>query len=199
MYNCMFSAHCTEDVCDEACPILAETSYLFERNDIKITSEVFRQSDAILDKATECLRVANSTKLLTVEAKKTVGTADSLTYCAICENWKGSQLHCTVYNLRYAKYLDMMKDSWNRSKNSKNGDLEYMRIFITMSKVLIISGMDFVNFKDFESQTLLNLLQEREDNEKTTIVVVPSINSLIGTGPFFDRLKQELREARNDR
>ena len=41
MENCIFSAHCTEEKCDAACPIYAETSYLLERNGINLSNFVF--------------------------------------------------------------------------------------------------------------------------------------------------------------
>lgn len=36
MNNCIFTAHCTETICDKACPILVETSYLLERNGLSL-------------------------------------------------------------------------------------------------------------------------------------------------------------------
>lgn len=192
MYNCIFSAHCTEDICDTACPILVETTNLLDRNNIKIKSDIFKISEENYTKAKTTLKKALATNLVVIEAKKTVVTADLITYCAICEHWQGSQLHCTVYNLRYAKYLDTLKSSWSSKQEAEC--IEYEKIFMNTAKVLVISGMDFVNFKDFESQTLLSLLQSREDGDKSTIIVIPSVNNLIGSGAFFERLKQELKE-----
>lgn len=195
MHNCIFSAHCTEDTCDQACPILAETSYLLERNNITFKSPVFKMKDTTVDICNEHLhRLETNDRFIAVDTSDTVGLSDCLTYCAICQNWKGSQLHCTVYHLRYGKYLETMKASWNRK--SESAQLEYMRIFSESASILIVSGLDYVNFKDFESQTLLALLQSRDSDAKSTIVVVPT-NSILGNGLFYERLKLEISEAKN--
>lgn len=194
MDNCIFSAHCTQLVCDKACPILAETSYLLDRNDIHMSSPTFRQDirhvNFYLDKL-------NETKSFSaVTAQNTVAAAELLTYCAICQNWKGSQLHCTVYNLRYSQYLDMLKQSWTTKVESE--DLEYTRIWASSARVLVISNLDYVSFGDFESQTLLNLIQSRSKPDQKTLIVIPDVSNLVGKGSFFDLLKRKLRGEGGD-
>lgn len=190
MDNCIFSAHCTQLTCDKACPILAETSYLLDRNDIHISSPTFRQDvrhfNFYLNKLEEKKR------FMVLSAQDTVAAAELITYCAICQNWKGSQLHCTVYNLKYSQYLDMLKQSW--TTKVEPDELEYMKIWSGSSKILVISNMDYVNFGDFESQTLLNLLQSRSRVDQQTIIVCPDINNLVGRGSFFELLRRKLRE-----
>lgn len=191
MYNCIFSAHCTEAFCDQSCPILVETSYLLERNGIDMSSYVFSASPTDLSTAntivsdltgkTGYYKCANSSKF-----------ADMITYAAICKNWKGSKLHCTVYNLRFSKYLELMKQSW---AGGTDETLEYMRIWAESAKVLIISNFDYVGFGDFESQTLLNLIQNRINNNATTIIVggvEGVITKPYNTNPFAGILKQRL-------
>ena len=65
------------------------------------------------------------------------------------------------------------------------------------AKLLIISNLDYVNFGDFESQTLLTLLQDRERKDVTTILVSPPPNQLVGkpTSLFFKSLRSKLSEA----
>jgi len=127
--------------------------------------------------------------------RTTAQYSDIFTYSAICSNWQGSRLHCTVYNLKYAKYLDDMKKSWSAKTDMEA--LEYMQIWAESAKVLIISGIDYVNFGDFESQTLLNLLQLREDGEHTTLIVSPPLGNLVSSksSRFFSLLKTKLIEA----
>ena len=55
--------------------------------------------------------------------------------------------------------------------------------------------MDYVNFKDFQCQTLLSLLQNRDKPELTTVVVSPPISALVGSGQFFNRLNQILNKT----
>lgn len=192
MQNCIFSGHCSKQVCDKSCPTLAETTYLLERNKISMNSEVFHADPKRLVKMANIVDSSEGT-LRTVITKNTVQDADLLSYIAICRNWKGSRLHCTVYNLRYSQYIEMMKKSW--SVKSETSELEYMRIFSSSAKVLIISNIDYVNFRDFECQTLLTLLQSRSSGEYTTIIVSPPVTSLVGDSPFFGRLTEIIKEA----
>ena len=198
MYNCIFTAHCTEQFCDKSCPTLVETSYLLERNGIEMDDPIFSVSDDVLKKFSNILDEYDGkvyTSLVSGSRYTTVQVADIITYVAICKNWRGSRLHCTVYNLRFSKYLDELKKSW--SAKSEPETLEYMRIFSESAKVLIISNLDYVNFGDFESQTMLNLLQERQSREFTTILVSPPINQLVSTkgSVFFNRLKSILADS----
>ena len=198
MYNCIFTAHCTEQFCDKSCPTLVETSYLLERNGIEMDDPIFSVSDDVLKKFSNILDEYDGkvyTSLVSGSRYTTVQVADIITYVAICKNWRGSRLHCTVYNLRFSKYLDELKKSW--SAKSEPETLEYMRIWSESAKVLIISNLDYVNFGDFESQTMLNLLQERQSREFTTILVSPPFNQLVSTkgSVFFNRLKSILADS----
>lgn len=201
MYNCIFTPHCLETFCDMSCPILAETSYLLERNGIKMDSPVFRESDKVLTRANAFL--ANHEGKLGVyvvkDSRTTVQHADILTYCAICNNWRGSKLHCTVYNLRYSKYLDDLKKSWNNLPTSE--DQEYVQIWAESAKVLIISNFDYVNFGDFECQTILNLIQSRQSRGLTTILVTPNPKMLVSTknSKFFTRFLNIVYDAMDEK
>lgn len=191
MRNCIFTSHCIEDICDKSCPILAETSYLLERNNLYDSSYVFNCSCDEIHKFLSLLSVSDGS-ISTYITQDVVQDAAKLTYVAVCNNWRNSQLHCTVYNLKYSLYLDELKRSWTTHAESET--LEYMRIWASSAKVLIISHFDYVNFGDFESQTLLLLLQERQSHSQTTILVSPKIESLVCTkaSAFFNSLKSKL-------
>lgn len=195
MHNCIFAGHCTRMICDNSCPAYVESKYLLDRNDIKLSSSVFCQSKESLAKCEAILDATKSKNLVAITTSDTSELANNLTYCAICHNWKGSQLHCTVYNLKFYKFLELTKKSWSSSND--NTELEYMNIWAQSAKVLIISNLDFVNFKTFECQTLLNLLQSRVSEGKATIVVSPKISSLVGSNdaPFFGLLTNMLSKA----
>lgn len=187
MLNCIFNAHCLEDVCDKSCPILAETSYLLERNGITMRSPVFDAKNTKLKNAAKNVEKFTG-KSAVVTSLDTVTDAELLTFCAICKNWKGSRLHCNVYNLKLSKYLEDTRQSW--SSKSTSDSLEYARIWSESAKVLIISNLDYINFGDFEAQTLLNILQARRDIGKTTIIVTPPLDQLVGkpNSLFFSRM-----------
>ncbi len=197
MNNCIFSAHCLEQMCDRSCPAFVETSYLLERNNITMNSSVFYESqnnidkmNAVLDKSSESLGIC-----IVSNPSDSNRFSDLLTYCAICRNWKGSQLHCNVYNLRYSKFLEATKQSWGKYRSDE--DLEYMRIWSDYCKILVVSNIEYVNFGDFESQTLLNIIQSRLSGNKTTIIVSPPLQNLVSNkgSLFFNALKGRLSEA----
>lgn len=196
MYNCIYSGHCFEQPqCDNACPVLAQTSYLLERNNISMNSDVFHADPKVLDKYITILGKAQNKVCSVIEQGSTNYAAEMLTYCSICENWKGSQLHCTVYNLKFSQYIDMMQKSWN-TVGSDFSEIDYIKIWANTAKVLIISNIDFVNFRDFQCQTILSLLQSRSMPGLTTIVVSPPVSRLVGDGPFFSRLTEMLSKQK---
>ena len=195
MNNCIFTAHCTESVCDKSCPILAETSYLLERNHISMDNPVFRSSQKDIDKAISIInKVENSMdKLGVIVSNDTISISNLLAYCSICTNWQGNRLHCNVYTLKFSNHLDLIQKSWSAKNNID--ELEYEQIWCNTSKILIISNIDFVQFKDFQAQTLLNLIHNRQDNGLSTLIVSPKLNTLVGSGQFFNRMQSTFGKA----
>lgn len=195
MYECLFSPNCTEDICDKACPILAQISHLMSINNIDIKCSAISKSKTgpkVYLNGLEFLDQLSASDNLygVVTTDNTITGADLVTYLGICNNWKGSRLHATVYNLQYARYLDMTKQSWNFKVESEN--LQYMNIWIQQAKLLIISNIDYVNFGDYECQTLLNLLQSREANRLQTVIVAPT-TSLFGRSSFLPVLQSKIK------
>lgn len=188
MVNCIFTGHCTEEsLCNMSCPILAQTSYLLELNGIKLSNPVFKMTEEEVTKYARILSLAEgkTSSVFVTSGGFTNQAADALTYCAICEHWKGSQLHCTVYNLKLSQYIEALQKSWSSDGSS---DVDYMKIWSSKAQVLIVSNLDFVNFRDFQCQTLLSLVQSRVNTELTTLIVTPPTSSLVGDGQFFSRL-----------
>lgn len=189
MNNCMFTGHCIKTSCDQSCPALVESSFLLEQNGIGMNSNVFHAEPAQLAKYNKIVEEAEG-KLQTVIAKNTNAVAELIAYCGVCKYWKGSRLHTAVYNLKLSQYLEGIQNSWSNSSNSD--ELEYQKIWVSKAKLLIISNIDYVNFKDFQCQTLLSLLQSRDKPEMGTIIVSPPTQSLVGNGMFFARLQETL-------
>ena len=192
MQNCMFTGHCIKSSCDQSCPALQESSFLLEQNKIGLNSNVFHADAALIAKYINIVNNSDG-KVQTVIAKNTNQVAELITYCGICKYWKGSRLHTAVYNLRLSQYLEGVQGSW--SSNSNLDDLEYQKIWISKAKLLIISNMDFINFKDFQCQTLLTLLQSRDKPDMGTIIVTPQPQALVGSGLFFPRLQETLNRT----
>ena len=139
-----------------SCPTLAETTYLLDRNHISMSSDVF---NAPVDKVNAYSKLIEQVQgnQHTLITNDTVRAAELLTYCSICQNWKGSRLHCTVYNLKFSQYVESIQNSW--SSKVETEQLEYMKIWASSAKVLIISNIDYVNFRDFQCQTQFPLPQ----------------------------------------
>lgn len=192
MYNCMFTGYCVNGECDKSCPDFVESSYLLERNNISPNSSVFHADPKLIQKYHNI--VTNSEgRLATVIANNTNEAAELVTYCGICKHWKHSRLNMVVYNLRFSQYLDNIQKSWNTKGLSE--DTEYSKIWAEKAKLLVISNIDYVNFKEFQCQTLLSLIQTRDANKLSTIVISPQINSLAGDGNFFAQLKKILSNS----
>lgn len=195
MFNCIYSGHCFEYTqCDKSCPVLAQTTYLLERSGIGMNNDVFKVKPELIDKYSNLLAKCKGSIRTVIEPNLTTFVADLLTYCGICQTWKGSQLHCVTYNLKFSQYIDAVQKSWN--SGGQTSDAEYMRMWAESAKILIISNIDFINFKDFQCQQLLTLLQSRVSSELTTIVVSPPISNLVGDGPFFARLCDMLKKQK---
>ena len=189
MHNCMFTGHCIKSSCDQSCPALQESSFLLEQNGISLKSDVFHADPGLIAKYARIVDNAEG-KLQTVIAKNTNAVAELIAYCGVCKYWKGSRLHTAVYNLRLSQYVEGIQNSWTGSSNLD--DLEYQKIWISKAKLLVISNIDYVNFKDFQCQTLLSLLQSRDKPELGTIIVSPQTQTLVGSGLFFNRLQETL-------
>lgn len=192
MDNCIFTAHCTEPVCDKACPILVETSYLLERNGLSFNNEVFHSTPEDIKTALDTIH-KSAGKLGTFISDNTIASSNLLTYCAICENWQGNRLHCNVYHLKFSNHVEAIQRSWS-TKNPSDA-LEYEQIWSSSAKILIVSNLDYVQFKDFQAQTLLNIIHNRMNNNLTTIIVSPALSTLVGSGTFFIKLKEVLKKA----
>lgn len=187
MHDCIFTGFCVNGECDKACPDYVESTYLLEKNNISLKSNVFHADPKLVQRYHNIVASSEEKKLITVVANNTNEVAELLTYCGICKHWKHSRLHMVVYNLRFSQYLDNIQKSWNTKGMADN--TEYTKIWSESAKLLIISNIDYVNFKEFQCQTLLSLIQNRDANGLSTIIVSPQIKSLAGDGLFFGQLK----------
>lgn len=184
--SCPFKQYCRKAICKNVCADWAEIQYLLERNNLDKNSEIYSTSAKDFQKLSEWLTAASTTHRVVI-SDNTVDTASRLTYAAICQYWKGNAFHCAVYNLNFMEYLNRTQQSW---AGGNDEDLEYINIFIQKAKVLIISNIDFVQFKDYQAQMLLNIVNNRKIYNQSTITVAPKLNSLVGSGTFFARMKE---------
>lgn len=193
MHDCIFTGYCVNGECDKACPDYVESTYLLEKNNINLKSNVFHADPRIIQKYQNVVNLSLDKKLITIVANNTNEASELLTYCGICKHWKHSRLHMVVYNLRFSQYLDNIQKSWNTKNVTDNA--EYTKIWAESAKLLVISNIDYVNFKEFQCQTLLSLIQNRDANGLSTIIVTPQITSLAGDGLFFGQLKNMMTNS----
>lgn len=186
MHDCIFTGFCVNGECDKACPDYVESTYLLERNGISLKSNVFHADPKQIQKYFNIISNSDG-RLTTVIANNTNEAAELLTYCGICKYWKHSRLHMVVYNLRFSKYIDSIQKSWNTKGATEES--EYTNIWAENAKLLIISNIDYINFKEFQCTTLLSLIQNRDAKGLGTIIVSPQIKALAGDGNFFSQMK----------
>ena len=182
----MFSGHCVEPICDRSCPSFTESSFLLEVNGIAITNPVFRSDIKDIEKAKAFIEKAKSGTLV-IEYNDTTVLSNLVTYCAICQHWFGSRLHVPVYSLKLSQHIDAIQKTWNtRGTDDK---LEQVQIWVQKAKILIVSAIDYINFNDFQAQTLLGIIHDRKSEGLTTIIVSPEVDTLLGKGAIYNRMK----------
>lgn len=189
--NCIFSSYCANKQCDLSCSKNAVSQILLEKSGISPNNVA---NSISVESKKKCHNIIQSSfgQYKTVEVSDTVKSSDVFTYVGICDMHKGHGSNVSVYHLKYSKYIQMLRDSWTYGSTTT---LREIQAFISSSKILIISGLDYVMFKDFECQTLLTIMQDRLKSDMATLLVVKSVNELNGQGVFFKSLKKKLEEG----
>lgn len=187
--SCPFDAYCTLPLCDRSCPRWAQVDYLLMRNSLSLNSRPFKTKLSVLEKYDELyrIRVGRSTVVTTSDTTK---CAESLSYVSVFNNWEKSAMRVKCYHLVFSRYVDALQASWS---SSKSDELQYEELWVKSCNVLVVSGIDYVNFKDFQCQLLLQLLQDREREGKTTFVVSPKVEKLSGSGGMFNLLVDKFK------
>lgn len=179
MIDCPYNNTCIKAYCDLSCGEYSELLHWCNRCDITITNPVMQSkqddillADAIIQRAIKDKNNTDSnfTNISVYKCKNTQYMADLISYTAICRYCKGIGFYNGVYKLNFSKYLDEIKHSWNGRNESDT--LENMNLWINSSKFLIIYNLGLVRFGDFESQTILNIFQERYEIDKYTMIVL---------------------------
>ena len=187
--SCPFDSYCTLPLCDRSCPRWAQVDYLLMRNGLSLNSRPFKTKLSVLEKYDELYqsRVGRSTVVTTSDTTK---CAESLSYVSVFNNWDKSAMRVKCYHLVFSRYVDALQASWS---SAKSDELQYEELWVKSCNVLVVSGIDYVNFKDFQCQLLLQLLQDREREGKTTFVVSPRVEKLSGSGGMFNLLVDKFK------
>lgn len=194
---CPFSSQCERAFCDYSCGKNVLFDVMMKKSEIK-PQDVGAISVKLRDKVKQDLaKFKGSTIYITANrGSKMLGDIYAwLAACKLCPYY-GSDV--TVYHLKYSKYLEQLRQSWATKYEPE--ELIEARCFINTARVLVVSSLEYVQYKDFESQTLFSLLGERSYNRDfTTIVIGPDINTWLGPhitrSQFANRLGIMLEEA----
>ena len=194
---CPFSSQCERAFCDYSCGKNVLFDVMMKKSEIK-PQDVGAISVKLRDKVKQDLaKFKGSTIYITANrGNKMLGDIYAwLAACKLCPYY-GSDV--TVYHLKYSKYLEQLRQSWATKYEPE--ELIEARCFVNTARVLVVSSLEYVQYKDFESQTLFSLLGERSYNRDfTTIVIGPEINTWLGPhitrSQFANRLGIMLEEA----
>lgn len=106
-----------------------------------------------------------------------VEAGDEITYCGIGRYHEKSAMHVVVYNLHLGEYCQAIRDSWSNGGYlpSSHDMKEY---YINHTKLLIISGTDYMTFREMETQKLLNIIQVRQRKGLATILCIPDVSKV---------------------
>lgn len=189
--SCIFSLYCSNEYCDMSCVRNAVSQILLEKSGLDISDSAFTSDYTEFDECEKFIE-SHDGKISVIECKKPLNKANLFTYVSICNMCEGHGSSVTVFHLKFNQYLNSIRDSWSSGISSK---LREQQAFISSSRILIISGLDYCNLKDFECQTMLGILQDRSKSSLTTIIVLSDVRSLSGSGSFIVPLKDQLKEV----
>lgn len=194
---CPFSSQCERAFCDYSCGKNVLFDVMMKKSQIK-PQDVGAISVKLRDKVKQDLAKFKGSTIYIIANRGNKMLGDIYAWLAACKlcPYYGSDV--TVYHLKYSKYLEQLRQSWATKYEPE--ELIEARCFINTARVLIVSSLEYVQYKDFESQTLFSLLGERSYNrEFTTIVIGPEINTWLGPhitrSQFANRLGIMLEEA----
>lgn len=194
---CPFSSQCERAFCDYSCGKNVLFDVMMKKSEIK-PQDVGAISVKLRDKVKQDLAKFKGYTIYITANRGSKMLGDIYAWLAACKlcPYYGSDV--TVYHLKYSKYLEQLRQSWATKYEPE--ELIEARCFINTARVLVVSSLEYVQYKDFESQTLFSLLGERSYNRDfTTIVIGPEINTWLGPhitrSQFANRLGIMLEEA----
>ena len=202
MLKCPYNNSCIKAECDLACSEFSEFTHWCNRCNISLSSpaisasfEKIKLADDLIKQAhdDEYLEGSNYIHLSVYRGDNNPLMSDLVSYIAICKYCEHKGFYNGVYKLNFSKYIDEIKKSWTTRQDSI--DLENMKIWIQSSNYLVVYNLGLVRFGDFESQTLLTILQDRYDIEKHTIFIMEKGKSALLGKPdsmFYAKLKREV-------
>ena len=193
--------------CGVVCPMWNLSSILLKTNKLEGTN-IFSKMTPVLSE--ECRKlfdkvsIEGSTLCYCIPRKVNLNDAASLlTYYGVCATWRFSVRWTPIYHLNLLSYIDREKGSWGLDVQDINNELLFERNMINSkfegsnhANYLVVSGLEYINFKEYESNILLKIIGTRTSHNLPTIIVGPELSSLMGNGPVFNRITGILQDAK---
>lgn len=196
-HQCMYSNVCTEYECNRTCIKGVTSEYYVNASNFSLYSSEFMNyyNDEDFVKFGNIIK-DHRRGYGVVVSKGRKYLSDAFFYTAmIIENYH-SLYWPEAFMLNYRKYTDAYKRSWTTGEEPDS--LQEARYNAEHCCTLIITGLDTMIFGDFESQTLLALLEDRNKAKQSTILVMSDVDNINtnsrSTTTFVRSLREELRK-----
>ena len=184
--DCVFAETCDKLRCDYTCGEDVMFNYILNKSGIQTIEDKYDEDVLIRDQKMLSEHHGN---LVCVETNDVVGKTREFVYIYACK-LRGTKAN--LVHISYSSYIQQVRDSWTYGGTE---DLEHIQVRLRKWTVAVISGIDYCMFKDFESQTLLNIIESRRMEGLTTIILTRSLTNIHGNSVFLSPLKEQLKEV----
>ena len=196
-HQCMYCNICTEYECNFTCIKGVTSQYYVDASNFPLYSSEFMNfyTDEDFVRFGKIIK-DHRRGYGVVVSKGRKYLSDAFFYAAmVIENYH-SLYWPEAFMLNYRKYTDSYRRSWTTGEEPDS--LQEARYNAEHCCTLIITGLDTMIFGDFESQTLLALLEDRNEAKQSTIIVMSDVDSINtnsrSTTTFVRSLREELRK-----
>lgn len=196
-HQCMYCNICTEYECNFTCIKGVTSQYYVDASNFPLYSSEFMNfyTDEDFVRFGKIIK-DHRRGYGVVVSKGRKYLSDAFFYAAmVIENYH-SLYWPEAFMLNYRKYTDSYRRSWTTGEELDS--LQEARYNAEHCCTLIITGLDTMIFGDFESQTLLALLEDRNKAKQSTIIVMSDVDSINtnsrSTTTFVRSLREELRK-----
>ena len=184
--DCIFAETCDRFKCDLSCGQDIMYNYIREKSGIRALETTY--DEAILIKDLAMLANYNN-ELLCFETPDVIEKTREFVYIYAC---KLRGVNANLIHISFSSYIQQLRDSWSYGATA---NLEHIQVRLRKWTVAVISGIDYCMFKDFEAQTLLNIIESRRMSGLTTIILTRSLTNIHGNSVFLSPLKEQLKEV----
>lgn len=184
--DCIFAETCSKVRCDYTCGQDVMYNYIWKKSGIRKIEDRYDESQLIED-FNMLSKYAGD--LVCIETPDVIKKTSEYTYIYAC---KLRGVNANLVHISYSAYIQQIRDSWTYGGTE---ELEHLQLRLRKWTVAIISGIDYCMFKDFEAQTLLNIIDTRRLAGLTTIILTRSLTNIHGNSIFLSPLKEQLKEV----